>query len=139
MKAIKETAMIFVVMFIASTCFAASAELPEKYNLDNQMQKVSEILKYNFMGWEKVDSQSFVLQTSPSDYYLIVLTSPSDHLVFSEAVGINATGDVVKPGYNTVFVKGNGFTDTCIINKIYKFKDYAQVKTIIAQITGERK
>jgi hypothetical protein len=136
MKKIKITAMIFTAIFAAFTCSAESAELPAKYNLDNQMQKVSEISKYNFMSWERVDNQSFVLQTSPSDYYLIVLSSPSDKLNFAETIKIPDTNAMVKPGYNNVIVQGSGFTDTYIINRIYKFKDYAQVKTIREQITG---
>jgi hypothetical protein len=43
---------------------------------------------------------------------------------------------MVKPGYNNVIVQGSGFKDTYIINRIYKFKDYEQVKTIREQITG---
>ena len=129
--------MIFAAIFIAFTCSAESAELPAKYNLDNQLQKISEISKYNFMSWETIDNQSFVLQTSPSDYYLIVLSSPSDKLIFAETIKIPDTNAMVKPGYNNVIVQGSGSTDTYIINRIYKFKDYPQVKTIREQITGK--
>jgi uncharacterized protein YbaP (TraB family) len=137
MKSIKKMAMIFAAIFIAFTCSAESAELPAKYNLDNQLQKISEISKYNFMSWETIDNQSFVLQTSPSDYYLIVLSSPSDKLIFAETIKIPDTNAMVKPGYNNVIVQGSGSTDTYIINRIYKFKDYPQVKTIREQITGK--
>jgi hypothetical protein len=139
MKRVKVTAIVFMAIFTAYTCFAASSGVPEKYNLDSQMQKVTEISKYNFMSWQTVDKQSFVLQTSPSDYYLIVLSNPSDKIMFAETIKIADTNAMVKPGYNNVIVKGNGFTDTYIINKIYKFKDSAQIKTITAQLTGEKK
>jgi hypothetical protein len=139
MRTIKQLSKIFVTLFMLSACATTPAKTPEKYNLDDQMENVTEITKYNMMGWETVDKQSFVLQTSPSDYYLIVLTSPSDHLLFSEVIGINATGAVVKPGYNTVFVKGSAFEETYIINKIYKFKDPSQVKAIKDQLTGKKK
>jgi hypothetical protein len=139
MRAIKQLIGIFVLLLILSACATTPAKMPDKYNLDGQLERVTEILKYNMMGWDAVDMQSFVLQTTPSDYYLIVLTSPSDRLVFAEVVGINATGDVVKPGYNTVFVKGTTSEETYIINKIYKFKDFEQVKAIKEQITGKKK
>jgi len=137
MKPIKRMAMIFVAIFMAYACSAEPAELPAKYNLDNQMQKVSEISKYNFMSWETIDNQSFVLQTGPSDYYLIILSSPSDKLIFAETIKIPDTNSMIKPGYNNVIVQGSGYTDTYIINRIYRFKDYAQVKTIREQITGK--
>lgn len=134
----KIISIVFITLFTAYTCFAASEGVPEKYNLDSQMQKVSEISKYNLMSWQTVDRQSFILQTGPSDYYLIVLSSPSDKIMFSETIRIEDTNALVKPGYNNVIVKGSGFSDNYIINKIYKFKDPAQVKTIRAQLTGEK-
>lgn len=137
MKPIKRMAMIFVTIFIIYAGTAGSAEPPAKYNLDNQMERVSEISKYNFMSWEKVDNQSFVLQTGPADYYLIVLSSPSDRLNFAETIEIPDTNAMVKPGYNNVIVHGIGSTDTYIINRIYRFKDQAQVKIIREQITGK--
>jgi hypothetical protein len=139
MKNLKEIIIIFAVIFITSICFAASAQPPAKYNLDDQLQKVSEISKYNFMSWDRIDTQSFVLQTSPNDYYLIVLSSPSTKLPFAETIRIPDTNAMVKPGYNNVIVKGNGFTDNCVINKIYKFKDHAQIETIKEQLTGKKK
>lgn len=139
MKNIKGLIIISVVFFLASLCAAAAVEVPAKYNLDNQLEKVSEISKYNFMSWEKVDRQSFVLQTSPSDYYLVVLSSPSDKLLFTETIKIPDTNAMVKPGYNNVIVQGSGFKETYIINKIYKFKDSNQVKEIKDQLTGEKK
>jgi hypothetical protein len=100
MKIIKAMAVVFMAMFAAYTCFAASAGVPEKYNLDNQLEKVTEISKYNFMSWDTVDKQSFVLQTSPNDYYLIILSTPSDKIMFTETIKIADTNAMVKPGYN---------------------------------------
>ncbi len=137
MKTIKQSFMIFMILFVASLSQYAGAEVPAKYNLDNQLEKVSEISKYNFMSWDKVDNQSFILQTGPSDYYLIVLSSPSDRLAYSETISIPDTNAMVKPGYNNVIIKGNGFKDTCIINRIYRFKDSEQIKDIKTQLTGK--
>jgi len=139
MKAIKLSAIIFAILFIAMVCTTASAEMPAKYNLDNQLQKVDSIYKYKFMGWDKVDNQSLVVQTSPADYYLIVLSSPSTKLLFSESIRIDSKDNMVRPGYNNVIVRGSGFTEDLIINKIYKFKDSKQVKEIEAQLTAEKK
>ncbi len=138
MKTSIKLAGIFVMfLFISATAFASTG-IPEKYNLDSQLKKVDMITNYNFMGWNKVDNQSFVLQTSPKDYYLIVLSSPSDNLPFTETLKINSTNSMVKPGYNNVIVHGPNFRDKLIINRIYKFEDSAQMKKITEQLTGEK-
>jgi len=137
MKTFMKLAGIAIMFLFTSAYAMASNHVPDKYNLDGQLERISTITDYTFMGWNKVDNQSFVLQTGPSDYYLVVLGSPSDHLVFSETVGIDSTNNMVRPGYNNVFVHGNGFNDRFIIDRIYKFKDTDQMKSIEAQLTGQ--
>ena len=76
---------------LMSSCATGGIELPEKYNLDNQLESVSYISKYQgYIGWEMVDRQSFVLQTSPSDYYLIVLQIPAPDLPFTMASSLTS-------------------------------------------------
>jgi len=139
MKAINKLVSVFMVLLFTSIFAVAWAAMPAKYDLDKQLEKVDSIYKYKFMGWEKVDNQYFVVQTSPSDYYLVVLSSPSDKILFSENIRIDSTNDMVRPGFNNVYVRSSGMTDEYIINKIYKFKDYKQVQEIEAQLTGEKK
>lgn len=140
MKTLNKLVSIFTALLLVSMCAVAWAAMPAKYDLDKQLEKVDSIYKYKFMGWEKVDNQSFVVQTSPSDYYLIVLSSPSDRLPFAEQVAINSLNNTVRPGYNNVIVHSpNGTKDEYIINKIYKFKDHKQVEEIEAQLIGEKK
>jgi len=137
MKTFFKLAGIAAVFIFASAYAMASNSVPEKYNLDGQLEKISVITDYTFMGWNKIDNQSFVLQTGPGDYYLVVLSSPSDHLLFSENVRIDSTNNMVRPGYSNVFVYGNGFNERYIINRIYKFKDPAQMKDVESQLTGK--
>jgi hypothetical protein len=62
------------------------------YHLKDILQNLKEFSAYqihlatNFMSWEKIDNRSFVLQTSPNHYYLIILSSPSDRLLFGESI-----------------------------------------------------
>jgi hypothetical protein len=139
MKTVNRLVSVFTVLLFASIFSVAWAAIPAKYDLDKQLEKVDSIYKYKFMSWEKVDNQSFVVQTSPSDYYLIVLSSPSDKILFSENIRIDSTNDMVRPGFNNVYVRSSGMTDEYIINKIYKFKDYKQVQEIEVQLTGGKK
>jgi hypothetical protein len=82
------------------------------------------------MSWEKVDNQSIILQTGPSDYYLIVLLQPSHSLVFSEAIGISDTRDMIKSGFDNVVVEDSAGTNSYIIHKIYKLENRQQAKEI---------
>jgi Family of unknown function (DUF6491) len=129
--------MTFVALLFLSACVTAPVSSTDKYNLDNQLESVSEITKFNMMGWEHVDRTSFVLQTTPGEYYLFVLNTPSDELPFAENIHVSATGSFVKPGYNNVTVYGINSKRDYVIKKIYKFKNYDQVKEITKQLTGK--
>jgi hypothetical protein len=139
MRITRKLAGIFITFIIASACAGAPLKIPDKYNLDSQLEKVPDISKYNMMSWERIDSRSFVLQTAPGDYYLIILSSPAVNLPFAESIHISSTGSMVRPGYNNVHVIGDGTDDSYVINKIYRFKGYEQVKSIKAQLSGETK
>jgi hypothetical protein len=139
MRTFNKLISAFIILLFATICYAAPATMPAKYDLDKQLEKVDSIYKYKFMGWEKVDAQSFVLQVSPSEYYLIVLSSPAQKLPFAEHIRIDSTNNMVRPGYNNVIVRSSGMTEEYIINKIYRFKDHKQVQDIEAQLTGEKK
>jgi hypothetical protein len=137
MKNIKLFTIIASLLFIMSACATVSPEKAGKYDLADQLEPVSEILRYNLMGWEAVDSQSFILQTAPSQYYLIVLISPSDRLRFTEDISITHTGAMVKPGYDKVTVYGSPYSDTFVIQKIFKLKDREEADAIKEQLSGK--
>lgn len=134
MKAMNQWARILATLFIVSKCVVAYAEIPAKYNLDNQLEQISEISDNNFREWEMVDDQSFILQNSPSDYYLIVLRSPSDELPVNDSVKISETNTIIKPGLSKVIVRSNGIKDRYIVYKIYKLKGADQAEEIRAQL-----
>ena len=137
MKATKYLIQVFGALLFLSACATAPVSTLEKYNLDDQLESVPSITKFNMMGWEHVDRMSFILQTTPSDYYLFVLNTPSDELPFTEYIHVSSTGSFVKPGYNNVTVYGVNSKRDYVIYKIYKFKDYEQAKEIRKQLTGE--
>jgi hypothetical protein len=131
-------AIVFIgLFFIISACATTSQQTAGKYDLADQLEPVSEILRYNLMGWETVDSRSFILQTAPSRYYLIVLTRPSDQLVFTESISITHTGAMVKPGYDKVTVYGSPYNETFVIDKIFKLEGRDQANAIRKQLTGK--
>ena len=133
---------VLTVLAIALLTFSGCAGLhpfqhDEKYNLDDQLEMVTQIQKYTMRDWQKVDSQSFVLQTGASNYYLIVLLHPSTELMFAETIKISSTGAVVKSGFDKVTVYQAGRGQDYVIHKMYKFKDRQQMTEIKAQLTGK--
>jgi len=138
MKRLIFAMVVMVVALMFSACGGTkSFKMDEKYNLDDQLEAVTEIHKYTMKGWEKMDPQSLVLQTGASTYYLLVLVRPSPELMFAEHIEISSTGSAVKPGYDRVTVYQSGTPVDYVIDRIYKFKDYEQVKEIRAQLTGK--
>jgi hypothetical protein len=136
MKALKPFIVLFGSMLIVSACTGAAMKPYEKYALDDRLTPVSEILRYNLMDWEAVDSRSFILQTTPSQFYLVILTRPSDRLMFTETISISHTGAMVKPGYDKVTVFGSPNVETFVIKKIYRFENREQVEAIKKQLGG---
>jgi len=139
MKTIRQSVRLLIALLFVSACSTAPVRIPEKYNLDNQLENVPHIFKFSLMSWAAVDNQSFILQTSPNNYYLIILDIKSNRLPFSNSIQISNTGYMIWPGYNNVLVNDDGFEDSYIINKIYRFKDYEQVRAIRAQLSGGTK
>jgi len=138
MKQLMVSMVLAIAFLMVSSCAGMkSFEHNEKYNLDDQLEVVTQIQKYTMRDWQKVDSQSFVLQTGTSNYYLIVLLTPSPELMFTETIKISSTGAVVKPGFDKVTVYQSGKGQDYSIHKIYKFKDREQVAEIKTQLTGK--
>ncbi len=140
MKTIVKFVVIFAALLFASTYALASTAVPAKYDLDNQLRNVAAMPNTNFIGFEHVDNQSFVVQTTPSNYYLIVLSFPSFNLPYVEGVRITGQNLMIRPGFDNVIIReADGYRESYIINRIYKFKDRQQVNEIVAQITGDLK
>lgn len=136
MKPIKLFLPLFFAMLTLSACAGGPINLAEKYkNLDNQLEPVSDISRFNLMNWEKVDNQSLILQTSPDSFYLILLRRPAHDLMFTETISVSNTGDMVKPGYDRVTVFGTTQTEDYVIHKIFKLKDRKTATQIREQLS----
>jgi hypothetical protein len=122
---------VFIISILISSCAVAPIKIPEKYNLDNQLENVPKITNFHLNSWESVDNQSVILETGINSYYLIILNTPDYKLPFREIIAIDNDNAMIRPGYENV----NGY----VIYKIYRFKDYEQARSIKAQLSGERK
>ena len=128
---------ICAIMLTISACATTSMTDPEKYNLDGQLEAVSMIDSFSMSGWNRVDMQSFVLQSGSSDFYLVVLNVPSYELSFAESISVNASGSMVRAGNSSVTVYSENGQNTFLIDRMYKFRNAGEIQPIIDQIRGK--
>jgi hypothetical protein len=137
MKTIRQSVRIFIILLIISACASAPATIPQKYNLDGQLENVPHIYRVSIISWDRVDKQSLILQTGPTNYYLIVLESMACSLPFAGAIQISDDSPMIWHNYSNVIVNDDGWEDSYMINRIYRFKDYSQVEAIRAHLLSE--
>ena len=137
MRIIKQISVILALFILMSGCATGSKIIPSKYELDNQLEQVPNISRFSIMGWEKIDRQSFILQATPSDFYLIVLLRPSHDLMFGESIAISSTGSMIWPGYNNIVVLNDPFNVPYVIERIYRLEGREEAREITAQLSGK--
>lgn len=114
---------------------AAPDTAADKYSrLESQLEEVSDISSFNLMNWDAVDNRTFILQTSPNRYYLILLRRRAHGLKFAETIAISNTGNMVRPGFDRVTVFSPFQKEDYIIHKIFKLKDRQEAKQIRDQL-----
>ena len=69
---------MFLIVSLVSACATTPVILPEKYNLDNNLEAVNQIKAYKIIDFENVDNQSIILEVGHHEYYLLVLRQPID-------------------------------------------------------------
>ena len=130
MKVITKLFGILIISLLATACATAPFKVPDKYNFDNELQEQKEIDNFRIDSWEKIDHQSLLIITNINDYYLIILDNPAPSLPYSEQIGVTATVNRVKSGYENIIVYDSSGTESYIIHKIYKLKDREQAMEI---------
>jgi len=121
---------VFVLLMMVMSCATTPSALPEKYNLDNDLEAVEQIYTFTVSSWEQVDIQSVILRANVSDYYLLVLRRPLDTMISSLSIGISSTVSSITSGYDRIFVKDYAGIQYYVIEKIYTLKGKEQAKEI---------
>ena len=130
MKALNIVIGIFLVSFIATACATGPIKLPEKYNLNDELQEAEGITNFKIDSWQSIDLQSLIIRTITRDYFLIVLDRPAPSLLSSETIGVTVTVNYVKPGFDNIIVTDSTGSESYIIHKMYKLKDRGQAREI---------
>ena len=131
-------------LIIGSDGVVDSKEIPNQSNAEepgvdlrpliNQLHTVT--LSESLHQWIKVDNQSLILRTGPSEYYLLVLQIPSSKLMFSENISFICSIDVIKAGLDFVQIGDN---INYLIDRIYKINSHEQMYTIKNQLVGKNR
>jgi hypothetical protein len=137
MKASLKILFVLSALLILSSCAGGTIKLNEKYILDNQLEQVDKIYKYILTDWDRIDSQSFILEAGPGKYYLIILKIPALELPFKNGISISTTGDSIRAGLDELIIYNSGLESSYPIDRIYKFKDTQQMRAIRDQLTGK--
>lgn len=130
MKEMIRVFSILVPLIMFASCATTRGALPEKYNLDNELEEVKQIYTFTISSWEEVDIQSVILRANVSDYYLLVLHRPMETRMTGLTIGISSTVSSITSGFDKIYVEHPSGTQYYIIDKIYKLEGKEQAKEI---------
>ena len=129
MKVMIKVASIFILFIMVVSCATTVWVLPEKYNLDDELEAVDQISSFRQPDWEEVDNQSVILKLSLKDYYLLVLRRPINTMI-PITIGISSTISTITAGFDQIVVTESGVVQYYTIEKIYKLKGREQADEI---------
>ena len=137
MKTMTKFFSIFMLFIMPVSCATAPLALPEKYNLDNQLEKVDQITTFSKPEWEEVDNQSIILNVNLNDYYLLILDRPLNSRILPITIGISSSISSISAGFDRIVVIDSGFVYYYTIEKIYRLKGREQANEIKKRL-GEK-
>jgi hypothetical protein len=118
-----------------STLPAKSSTLPAKYDLDDQLKSVNEIMRVRKSSFEEVDDQSLILEANRTEYYLLVLDMPIDPYISKQrTIGVESTEHSIPAGIGRIYIRHSSGTQYYVIEKIYKLKGKKQAEKIKEQL-----
>ena len=120
MKVMIKLFSIFVFFIMVVSCATTPRVLPEKYNLDNDLEAVEQISTFKEITWKKVDKQSIILRVDWKEYYLLVLRRPIFSMSFIHTLSIDSTSHNITSGYDRIIVNDSTGTWYYVIDKIYE-------------------
>ena len=120
---------IVVLLVAVVSCAATTAliDLPDKYNLDDNLRSVSQISAVGASNWKQVDAQS-VMAAANGKFYLFVLNKPLETM--DEKIGFIGSLTSIRSGNSRIYVGTSSDKRYYEIAKIYELKGVDQAKEI---------
>ena len=162
MKSILKTAAAIILLLAAISCASVQPRpraMPEKYNLDNELEAVDQITTFRVPRWQDVDRQSIILRVNWRDYYLLVLRRPiftmnpwvisltggpprlfsAHRFDFWAQPEYRFQGGLIRivSGHDMVIVQDSGIEEYIYIDRIYKLDGKKHKEEIRKRLRGE--
>ncbi|MEQ3695496.1 MAG: DUF6491 family protein [Pseudomonadales bacterium] len=102
--------------------------LPERYKVPG-LEPLDRVNAMNISGWAAIDRRSFILTMGPSTRYLVVLQRQSSELRFAQAITIDNTGSIIRPGFDRVNVVGDTLAAPYQIQAMFELEDREAANT----------
>lgn len=80
--------------------------------------------------WRKVDNQSFLIKSTPSEYFLLVLDRPAITLMHTDALSFTLRGNKITAGSDSLNLEGVIY----LISRIYKINSREEMYAVTNQI-----
>ena len=126
---------LLAALALAAACARTPLQLDARYRFPG-LEQVDSIAGYSVMGWEPVDGQSLIVQTGPSNYYLLVLSHRMNDLNFAENIALSSTGNRIEAKFDCVRVVDRACTSQipAPIHTIYRLEGRSGVQEVKDQI-----
>lgn len=124
MKTFIKLGILFISSLLIAACAGGMTQLHQKYALDTRLKQVKSIYKYGLSQWKAMNDQSFIIETIPGSYYLMVLKRPSPELSLHKTITISSNGDLIRAGVDKVIIYNGPLVRLIYpIDQIYQITD----------------
>lgn len=127
---------LILAAFLITGC-TSNPVLPDARYSFPEYEQISSLSNFSLMGWDAVDSQSLIIQTGPSDYYLLILGRKMHDLNFAETIILSSTGNRIEARFDCVEVvepRCPGGSIPAVIQTIYRLPGSESVEYVKKRI-----
>lgn len=128
-----------LLLALLTACTTTPLQIDSRYDF-TEFEQVDYITRSSISGWQAIDSQSLIVETGPSRFYLLILNHPMRDLNYAESIAISATGNRIEAKFDCVEAIGPQCTGGDIpaaINRIYRLDDRESVSYAKDRIRGK--
>ena len=140
MKLHKQLHRLAFVLAIAMLCGCASTLTPiESKYVFTQFEQVDQFNLRRMQGWQAIDSQSLIVETSRNSSYLLILRRPMRDLRSANSIEFSSNSGTVHAKFDALVVHTHnvGFGPDPVsmqIGSIYKLKSKDDLQAVKSQI-----
>ena len=128
MKIMMKMFLIIALLIVVASCATTPIVLPDRYNLDADLQEVTRLLVAGSSNWEQVDNQSVMFTATGGKRYLVILERPLEEM--SSKIGFPGNISSITAGHDKIYVGSSSNKRYYTMEKIYELEGMDQVKEV---------